>query len=344
LEKTKSGNFQKQRSDVFMNQFTLSASPHIKSDQNVSRIMLDVNLALVPALAVSLLFFGLGALWITVLAIASCVVFEYLAQKFVIKTAPTITDGSAALTGLLLAFNVPSNLPWWMIILGSFVAIMIAKISFGGLGNNIFNPALVARVFLLISFPVQMTNWPLPNFLQWRFDGQTGATVLSLMKEGLKSGKPVSEIMTSIPNYTKMFFGEMGGSLGEVSAAALILGGLYLLYRRVITWHIPVSYLLTVFIFAGILWMVNDIHYPTPLFTLLSGGLMLGAIFMATDMVTSPMSPAGQLIFGAGCGVLTVVIRYWGGYPEGVSFAILIMNVFTPLINTLVKPRRFGAV
>ncbi len=327
------------------NLITVSPSPHSFGKENVSGIMYRVILALVPALALSLVFFGLGALIVTSVAIVSCVLFEYLIAKFVLKTDSTINDGSAILTGLLLAFNVPSNLPIWIIIIGSLVAIGVGKMSFGGLGKNPFNPALVGRVFLLISFPVQMTSWP--KVIESRMaylDATTGATPLSILKEGLKNGEPMSSLMDQIPEYSQLFLGNMGGSLGEISAAALILGGLYLLWKKIITWHIPISIIGTVVAFTGILWLIDPNKYIDPGFHLLAGGIMLGAVFMATDMVTSPMTGKGQIIFGVGIGLLTVVIRIFGVYPEGVSFAILIMNAFVPLIDKYVKPKRFGEV
>ncbi|MBT3242082.1 MAG: RnfABCDGE type electron transport complex subunit D [Bacteroidetes bacterium] len=324
---------------------TVSPSPHNYGDESVSKIMYRVIWALVPAFAVSLVFFGVGALIVTAIAITSCVAFEYLIAKYIIKSKPTVWDGSAILTGLLLAFNVPSNLPIWIIILGSLVAIGIGKMSFGGLGKNPFNPALVGRVFLLISFPVQMTSWPKAVEARWAYlDATTGATPLGLLKEGLMNGKPLSELMDQIPEYSQLFLGNMGGSLGEISALALILGGAYLLWKKIITWHIPVSVLGTVVAFTGIMWLVNPDQYIDPAFHLLSGGMLLGAIYMATDMVSSPMTPKGQIIFGVGIGVLTCVIRLFGAYPEGVSFAILIMNAFVPLLDKYIKPKRFGEV
>lgn len=316
-----------------MEKLIISPAPHIHSGDSVSKNMRGVIIALVPALLVGLYFFGLGALIVTLTAVLSCMLFEYLIQRFIMKGESTIMDGSAALTGLLLAFNLPSNLPIWIIIIGSLVAIGVAKMSFGGLGNNPFNPALVGRVFLLISFPVQMTSWPEVAPLTTAYlDAETGATVLSMMKEGAGA----------LPSTLDMFIGKIPGSLGEVSAVALLIGLVYMLVRKIIQWHIPVSILLTVLVFSGIMHLVNPEVYASPIVHLLTGGLMLGAIFMATDYVTSPMNPRGMWIFGVGIGVLTVVIRNWGAYPEGVSFAILIMNGFTPLINFYVKPKRFG--
>jgi electron transport complex protein RnfD len=325
------------------NLLTVSHSPHDFSNESVHKIMHRVLIAMIPAFAVSLIFFGLGALVVTGIAVVSCMAFEYLINRFMFKAESTLWDGSAAVTGVLLAFNVPSNLPVWMIIIGSLVAIGVAKMSFGGLGKNPFNPALVGRVFLLISFPVQMTSWP--KAIESRFaylDAVTGATPLAILKEGIKNGQPLSDLMKEVPGYAQMFIGNMGGSLGEISALALIIGGLYLIYKKVITWHIPGSILATVLLFTGILWMIDPGKYADPLFHLLAGGIMLGAIFMATDMVTSPMTPAGQIIFGAGIGLITCLIRIFGSYPEGVSFAILIMNAFVPLIDKYVKPKRFG--
>lgn len=319
------------------NNLYVSPSPHIHGGDSISKNMYGVLIALIPAFLVSLYFFGLGALIVTATSVLACVIFEYLIQKFLMRKEPTLCDGSAILTGLLLAFNLPSNLPVWIILIGAAAAIGIGKMSFGGLGNNIFNPALVGRVFLLISFPAQMTTWPLVDaasvFPMTYTDAKTGATVLSLMNEG---------IMDQIPSYTNLLTGCMGGSLGEVSAVALLLGLLFLLWKKIITWHIPVSILATVFVFTGIMHLVNPIAYANPFIHLLSGGLLLGAIFMATDYVTSPMSKNGMLVYGLGIGLLTTVIRLFGSYPEGMSFAILIMNAFTPLINSYIKPKHFG--
>lgn len=316
-----------------MEKLIISPAPHIHGGDSVAKNMTGVIIALIPALLVGFYFFGLGALIVTLTAVASCVLVEYLIQKFILKEQPSILDGSAALTGLLLAMNLPSNFPVWMIIVGSVVAIGIAKMSFGGLGNNPFNPALVGRVFLLISFPVEMTTWPRPvPFSTAYLDAETAPTVLSMIKENFGE----------MPGSMDMFLGNMGGSMGEISAVALLIGLVYMLVRKIISWHIPVSILATVFIFAGILNWANPEAYASPVIHLFSGGLMLGAVFMATDYVTSPMNPRGMLVYGVGIGIITVVIRAFGAYPEGVSFAILIMNAFTPLINTYIKPRRFG--
>jgi electron transport complex protein RnfD len=315
------------------NQLTVSPSPHIHSGDSIERKMYGVLIALVPAWIMSLVYFGLGALIVSVVSVVSCVLFEYLIQRYLLKGQRTINDGSAALTGLLLAFNLPSNLPAWIIVIGALVAIGVGKMTFGGLGNNVFNPALVGRVFLLISFPAQMTVWPEPGcFPSTYTDATTGATVLSMLKGH----------WGDLPSSFSMLSGEMGGSLGEVSAGALIVGGLFLLWRKIITWHIPVTILLTVAAFTGIMHGIDPNQYADPLVHILSGGLLLGAIFMATDYVTSPMTGKGMIVYGAGIGVITVVIRLFGAYPEGMSFAILIMNAFTPLINTCIKNKRFG--
>ncbi|MEA3451805.1 MAG: RnfABCDGE type electron transport complex subunit D [Bacteroidota bacterium] len=316
-----------------MNKLVISQSPHLHEKDSVQKIMYLVIIALVPALALSLYLYGVGALIVTSVSVISAIIFEWLITKYILKKKPTVWDGSAALTGLLLAFNVPSNLPIWIIIIGVIVAIGIGKMSFGGLGQNPFNPAILGRVFLLISFPVQMTSWPLPHQAGKYIDAISGATPLGTLKDGLRNGEVVSQIMEKIPSYWEMFYGIMGGSFGEISAGLLILGGIFLLLKKVISWHIPVSILATVVIFTGIFWKIDPTSYADPLFHLLTGGLILGAFFMATDYVSSPMSNWGKIIFGVGIGALTVIIRFWGAYPEGVSFAILIMNAFVPIID-----------
>lgn len=322
------------------NLLTVSPSPHVHSDDSIRKIMYRVVYALIPALLWSVFVFGPDALRVTLIAVVACLAFEYLIQKYLMKVSPSVTDGSALITGILLAFNVPAGIPWWIIVIGSLAAIGIGKLSFGGLGSNIFNPALVGRVFLLISFPVQMTSWPVTR--QSEVDTVTSATPLGIIKEGLTNGTPVSRLMPDLPATSDMLLGNIGGSLGEISALLLILGGLYLLFKKVITWHIPVSVIASVGIIAAIFWLADPQSYVNPVYHLLTGGLMLGAIFMATDMVTSPMTPKGQIIYGVGIGAITISIRLFGAYPEGISFAILIMNAFTPLINTYVKPKRFG--
>lgn len=301
--------------------------------------MYGVLIALIPALICSFVFFGLGAILVTLVAVASCVFFEWAINRYMLKnTQTTVLDGSAILTGVLLAFNMPSNIPLWIVVLGSLFAIGVVKMTFGGLGCNLFNPALAGRAFLLISFPVQMTTWPNPGQGFMTIDGETGATPLSAMKAAIKSGK-----VAELPDTLDMLIGKTGGCLGEVCAIAIIIGLIYLLVTKVITWHIPVSILATVAVFSELLHLANPM-YAGPEAHLLSGGLLLGAVFMATDYVTSPMSKKGQIIYGVAIGFLTIVIRTWGAYPEGMSFAILIMNAFTPLINNYCKPKRFGEV
>jgi len=324
-----------------MNKLFVSPSPHAYTGESVPKLMYGVILSLLPALAVSVFYFGIGMIIVTSVSIASCILFEYLIQKYMMKVKPTHLDGSALLTGLLLAFCLPSNIPFWMVMIGALAAVGIGKMTFGGLGNNIFNPALVGRVFLFISFPVAMTAWPEAGQWMQYTDAVTGATPLGMMKEGL-ANRTVGEIMPEVPSMVNLFLGRMMGSAGEVSAFALLLGMIYMMYRKIISWHIPLSILGTVFIFTGILWLVNPDRFADPLFHLLTGGLMLGAIYMATDYVTSPMTSKGMIIYGVGIGIVTVLIRIFGAYPEGVQFAILIFNGFTPLINKFVKPKRFG--
>ena len=307
--------------------------------------MLLVIAALLPAYVVSVIEFGWGALITTAISVVACVGFEWLIAKFILKQKPTVCDCSAILTGLLLAFNLPSNLPWWIVIIGALVAIGVGKMTFGGLGQNPFNPALVGRVFLLISFPVQMTTWPRPlGFSGSYVDAETGATPLALLKQGIKGGD--SSVVSQLPDLWDAFVGVMGGSLGEVCALALLAGGIFLICTRVITWHIPVSILATVALFAAVTgWCgalpegLTTAQYVA--MTLCTGGIMLGAFFMATDYVTSPMTGWGKIIFGVGIGLIVMVIRTWGAYPEGMSFAILIMNACVPLLNHI-RPIRFG--
>lgn len=322
----------------------ISASPHVFSERSTKNLMYDVLYALIPAFLVSVYVFGLSALVVTSVAVISCILFEYVIQKYLLKTAVTVSDGSALITGILLAFNVPSSLPIWMIIVGSLVAIGVAKLSFGGLGYNIFNPALVARVFLLVSFPVQMTSWPLPveNNLKL-VDAVTGETTLGMIKEGLMYGETMSTISEKLPSAMDLLLGITSGSIGEMSGLALLLGGVFLLARKVITWHIPITVLVTMFIMTGIFWIIDPEQYANPLIHVLSGGAILGAFYMATDLVTSPVTKKGMIIFAIGIGAITVIIRLFGAYPEGISFAIIIMNAFVPLINKYFKPRRFGS-
>ncbi|WP_117879995.1 RnfABCDGE type electron transport complex subunit D [Aureibaculum luteum] len=322
----------------------ISASPHIHSARTSKKVMYDVVIALIPAFLVSLYVFGYSAMILTSIAVISCLLFEFLIQKYILKTKVTISDGSALITGILLAFNLPAGLPIWMIIVGSLVAIGVAKLSFGGLGFNIFNPALVGRVFLLVSFPVQMTMWPTAVENNTVIaDAVTGATPLGIIKEGLQFGETMTSLSAKIPSNMDMLLGITGGSLGEMSAIALLIGGLYLIIRKVISWHIPVILLATIAIMTSIFWLVNSEQFANPIIHILSGGAILGTFYMATDLVTSPMTKKGMVIFAIGIGIITVVIRLFGAYPEGISFAILIMNAFVPLINKYFKPRRFGS-
>lgn len=328
-----------------MSKLIVSLSPHAHGNETVEKNMYGVIIALVPALLVSFLYFGIGSVIVCLTSVASCMFFEWAITKYMLKEEPTLMDGSAIVTGLLLGFNLPSNLPIWITLIGALVAIGIGKMTFGGLGSNPFNPALVGRCFLLVSFPAQMTSWPILGQLSKYTDAATGATPLSVMKSAIKTGD--ATMLDKLPNSLHLLLGNNVsggmGTIGEVCALALIGGLIFMLWRKIITWHIPISIFATVFVFSGLLHLVNPI-YADPLTVLFSGGLMLGAIFMATDYVTSPMTPKGQLIYGIAIGFLTVVLRNWGSYPEGMSFAILIMNAFTPLINAYIKPKRFGEV
>ena len=320
------------------NKLVVAPAPHVQTSQSTARIMRDVVIALMPALVVSTVVFGLDVLRVTALSVVSCVVIEYLIQKFMVRGATTVGNWSAVVTGVLLAFNLPASIPWWIVVMGAFVAIAVAKMTFGGLGKNPFNPALVGRVFLLIAYPVQMTTWPLP--VNGSFDVLSGATPLAAVKQGLAGPGAIG--------VQEMLLGNIPGSLGEVAAAALLCGFVYLLWRRVITWQIPVTILGTMALFAFVVaaakggLSAGPVLWQFPLFHVLAGGALLGAIFMATDYSTSPMTVRGGVIFGVGIGAITMCIRLWGAYPEGMSFAILIMNAVVPLINKYVKPKRFG--
>ncbi len=311
----------------------VSLSPHVHSGDSTQKCMAQVLIALVPALLWSFYQFGIGALLVTLSSVAFCVLFEFLITRFILKAPSSIGDLSAVVTGVLLGFNVPSNIPIWIVAIGALIAIGVAKMSFGGLGCNIFNPALAGRIFLLIAYPVQMTTWPVEAGYA---DVATGATPLALIGQYMAGNTDVT-----LPTIMECLVGTTGGSLGEVSALAILIGGIYLLVRKTITWHIPVSVLVSAFVF-GFLFFGMDVELAVT--EVLCGGLMLGAFFMATDYVTSPMNARGQLLYGVCIGFLTMVIRRYGAYPEGVSFAIFIMNAFTPLINKYVKPRRFGVV
>lgn len=287
--------------------------------------MVHVLIALLPAVACSLWFFRLPALWVLLVSVAVCVATEWAITKYMLRRPSTVADCSAVVTGVLLALNLPSSLPLWMVAAGAFVALGIAKMAFGGLGCNIFNPALVGRVFLLISFPVAMTTWPLPG--EAGVDGTTGATILGMLRAG--------ELTPEGADLTAMAMGDIGGSMGEVCALALLLGFVYLWAVRVISFEIPL------FILVGVVAVDLCAGFP-PQVDILAGGLLLGAIFMATDYATSPMTVKGRILYALLIGVITACIRRWGSYPEGMSFAILVMNGATPLINRYVKPRRYS--
>lgn len=320
-------------------QVYLSSSPHEHSGETTEQVMRAVIYSLLPACAVAVYFFGVQALSVLLIATLGCLAAEAVFQRLLGQPV-TISDGSAMITGILLAMNLPPSSPWWMTLLGAVIAIGIGKSIFGGLGYNLFNPALVARVVLLISFPVQMTTWTAPTPPGSGLDAVTAATPLGEWKTAVMLTGQLPETMQG--GYLDYFLGNMSGSVGEVSALALLLGAVYLFWRKILTWHIPLSYVGTVLIMAGVFWLIDPARYPNPLFHLLTGGLVLGAFYMATDMVTTPVAPRGMILFGVGCGVLTVLIRLFGGYPEGVSFAILLMNAATPLIDRYFRPRTFG--
>ncbi len=312
----------------------VSASPHIRDKDSIPRIMWTVVVSLVPAVIAGTYFFGLRVLLLILIGAATAVATEAIIQKLMRKKV-TVSDGSAVVTGMLLVMVISPDVPLWMPVVGAFCAIAIAKSIFGGLGQNIFNPALVGRAILLASFPVAMTKWILPAGV----DSLTTATPLAMVKEMAKEG---SLDLARLPSIWNMFIGRIGGSAGETSALALLIGAAILLVRRIITWHIPVSYIGTVAVIIGFSQLIGDRNFAMVPVHMFSGGLMLGAFFMATDMVTSPLTKKGGVIFGIGAGVITCVIRLLGGYPEGVCYSILLMNAFTPLIDRYVKPRRFG--
>ena len=327
-----------------MKKLLVSPAPHIHGKDSTQGLMRDVIIALSPSLMVSIYFFGFSAIKLAFIGAMTCLLVEFAIQKYIIKGKVTVNDYSAALTGLLLALNLPPNSPGWVVFIGAVVTIGVAKMSFGGIGQNLFNPALVGRVFLLVSFPVIMTDWTIPeSWFREGIDATSGATALSIVKEGLSKGMTMDQIFEANNfSYAEMLFSKIGGSVGEVSALALLVGLVYLLIRRVIRPHIPLSIIGSVMVLSGIFWIIDPTHNPDPIFTILTGGLLIGSIFMATDYVTSPMSTKGMIIFGVGIGVITVLIRNFGAYPEGISFAILIMNATVPLLNNFYKPKRFG--
>ncbi|WMP17166.1 RnfABCDGE type electron transport complex subunit D [Thiothrix lacustris] len=314
----------------------LISSPHTHSGKSVHTTMLLVMLALAPATVFGLYLFGLPAISLFLITILGCVLAEAIALKIMGKpVGKYLSDGSAILTGWLLAMSLPPTAPWWIGLLGAFLAIIIGKQVFGGIGQNLFNPAMVARVALLISFPLEMTTWV-------TVDGVSGATPLGHIRTETGQGHTLTSLADILPSVSDMGLGMMGGSMGETSSVLLLLGGLFLLWKRIITWHIPVSIIGTLLVLAGIMHAVNPDVYPGVEVHLLAGATLLGAFFIATDLVTSPVSPTGQLIFGVGCGLLVYVIRTWAGYPEGMAFAVLLMNAVTPLIDHYFRPRIYG--
>ena len=312
----------------------VSPNPHIHSAVSTRSLMLDVIIALIPAVLVSVLFYGLSELLVLAVSVASCVLLEWAITKWMLKRPSTIGDLSAVVTGLLLAMNLPATTPWWVVVIGALVAIGVAKMSFGGLGQNAFNPAITGRVFLLISFPTYVTDWTIPQgFIST--DAVSGATLLGKFAEG-----GVEAVAGT--SYLHTLFLNIGGSAGEISALALLLGFGYLLVRRVIKPWTTLSIFGTVALVSLIFWLIDPAKFTDPLFSLLTGGLILGACFMATDYVTSPMSTTGCVIYGVGIGLLVMLIRYFGAYPEGVSFAILIMNMAVPLLNNWCHQKKYG--
>ena len=319
-----------------MEKLLVSPSPHLHTKTSTKSLMRDVVIAMIPAVIVSILFYGWSELLVLGVSVASCVLLEFLITKYLLKKTCTICDMSAVVTGILLALNLPSTTPWWVVFIGAVFGIGVAKMTFGGLGQNLFNPAIAGRVFLLISFPTYMTDWTRPQgFVGGGLDALSGATPLGLAKEG---GVAAIEGL----DYMDMLFYNIGGSAGELSAIAILIGFVYLLVRKVIRPYITLSILATVAIFSGIFWGINPEQFTDPVFNLLTGGLLLGSVFMATDYVTSPMSNLGGIIYGVGIGVITMLIRYFGAYPEGVSFAILIMNSVVPLINKVCHAKKYG--
>ncbi|MBR5042549.1 MAG: RnfABCDGE type electron transport complex subunit D [Bacteroidales bacterium] len=325
-----------------MDKMIVSPSPHLHAKASTASIMRDVVIALSPAIIVSILFYGWSEILVLAVSAVSCVALEWLIARYLMKRPELFSGSSALVTGLLLAMNLPATTPWWIVIVGAIVAIGIAKMSFGGLGQNIFNPAITARVFLLISFPVQMTNWTAPKGFIGGIDAVSGATPLGIIKEGLKSGQTIPQVLAGNGMDVHMILRDIGGSAGEISALALLAGFIYLLVRKVVKPWIPLSILVTIAVVAAIFNGIDPEHFTSPNFNLMTGGVLLGALFMATDYVTSPMSNWGGVVFGVGIGLIVMMIRYFGSYPEGMSFAILIMNCFVPLINRAFHQKKYG--
>ena len=325
-----------------MNRLLVSPAPHIHAAVSTKSLMRDVVIALLPAVIVSVVFYGLGEIVVLGTSVVSCILVEYLITKFLLKKPSTVCDYSAVVTGILLALNLPYTTPWWVVFIGALFAVGVVKMTFGGLGQNIFNPAIAGRVFLLVSFPAYMTNWQMPGGL-FGVDAVSGATPLGLINEGIMNGQTVPEIMAANGlSYSQMLFANIGGSVGEISALALLAGFVYLLVRKVIRPHITLSIWATVALVSLVFWLAAPDRFTDPLFNLLSGGMILGSCFMATDYVTSPMSVKGGIVYGVGIGFITLMIRYFGSYPEGMSFAILIMNSTVPLINMWFHQKKYG--
>lgn len=325
-----------------MNRLLVSPAPHIHAAVSTKSLMRDVVIALLPAVIVSVVFYGLGEIVVLGTSVVSCILVEYLITKFLLKKPSTVCDYSAVVTGILLALNLPYTTPWWVVFIGALFAVGVVKMTFGGLGQNIFNPAIAGRVFLLVSFPAYMTNWQMPGGL-FGVDAVSGATPLGLINEGIMNGQTVPEIMSANGlSYSQMLFANIGGSVGEISALALLAGFVYLLVRKVIRPHITLSIWATVALVSLGFWLAAPDRFTDPLFNLLSGGMILGSCFMATDYVTSPMSVKGGIVYGIGIGFITLMIRYFGSYPEGMSFAILIMNSTVPLINMWFHQKKYG--
>lgn len=325
-----------------MDKLIVSPSPHIHSKTTTRGLMRDVVIALLPAAAVSVVFYGWKELLVLAVSVLSCVLLEWAITKYLLRKPSTVADLSAVVTGILLALNLPPTTPWWIVSIGAFAAIGVAKMTFGGLGQNVFNPAIVGRVILLVSFPTYMTHWEMPQGL-FGVDAVSGATPLGAIKEGLLQGATVPDLMAQHGHtYSQMLFANIGGSAGEISALAILAGFAYLLVRKVVKPWIPLSVLGTVAAVSCIFWLADPARFTDPLFNLLTGGLLLGSCFMATDYVTSPMSTKGGIVFGVGIGFITLMIRYFGSYPEGMSFAILIMNATVPLLNNWFHQKKYG--
>ena len=321
-----------------MDKLIVSPNPHIHAATSTRSLMRDVIIALCPAIVVSVLFYGWSELLILAVSVASCVILEWAITRFLLRRPSTVGDLSAVVTGLLLAMNLPSTTPWWIVFIGAVIAIGVAKMTFGGIGQNVFNPAITGRVFLLISFPQQMTDWTAaPGFIH-ATDAISGATLLGKYNEG---GMQELLNLGYEPDNLGLFF-DIGGSAGEISAIALLIGFVYLLLRRVVKPWIPLSIFATVALVSGIFYLVDPEVFTGPAFNLLTGGVILGACYMATDYVTSPMSILGGIVYGVGIGFIVMMIRYFGSYPEGMSFAILLMNMAVPLLDRAFHHKKYG--